>query len=80
MTLSSFPPAPAGKVYRVWMARSGRWTAIGTAVPDGEGRARLIAENPAVAALPDTIEIRLESPVPGASPAGSEIVRWRKAE
>ena len=66
VTLSSFPPAPAGKVYRVWIARSGRWTAIGTAVPDGEGRARLIAETRAVAALPDAIEIRLESSVPEA--------------
>jgi hypothetical protein len=80
VTFSSFPPAPAGKVYRVWMARFGRWTAIGTAVPDGEGRARLIAESPAIAAPPDAIEIRLEAPLAGSSPTGSEIVRWRRAE
>ncbi|MDQ6894178.1 MAG: sigma-70 family RNA polymerase sigma factor [Acidobacteriota bacterium] len=80
VTFSSFPHAPAGKVYRLWMARSGHWTPIGTAVPDADGRARLIAENPVLAELPDAIEIRLEGPVPGASPAGSEIVRWRRAE
>jgi hypothetical protein len=70
VTLSHFPPAPAGETYQAWARHGATWMSLGTAEPDATGGARLIPEDPALAALPDALEVTLEprggSPAPGA--------------
>lgn len=77
VTFSNFAPAPAGKIYQAWVLANGRWVSIGTARPDANGRARLIAEGSVFAARPQEVEVTLE-PVGGSpSPAGPVVVAWR---
>lgn len=73
VTLSNFPPAPAGRLYRVWIDSAGRWTSVASGMPGPDGRARLIAEGPLLEARPDRIEVRLESAVEG-TPRGGSLV------
>jgi RNA polymerase sigma factor (sigma-70 family) len=75
MTFSAFPPPPAGQVYQAWARHGATWTSLGTASPEA-GSARLIAESPALATLPDALEVTLE-PRPGsAAPSGRVVVAW----
>ena len=53
ITCSSFPPLAAGDVYQVWVRHAAIWTSLGTVAPDAAGSARLIAEAPVLAILPD---------------------------
>src|SRR5881275_2312586 len=53
ITFSQFPPAPAGQTYQTWVRHGVTWTSLGTVEPEAGGSARLIAEDPALAALPD---------------------------
>ncbi|HEY3173131.1 MAG TPA: sigma-70 family RNA polymerase sigma factor [Thermoanaerobaculia bacterium] len=77
VTLSNFAPAPAGKIYQAWVLANRRWVSIGTARPDANGRARLIAEGSIFGARPQEVDVTLE-PVGGSpSPAGSVVVAWR---
>jgi len=76
VTLSQFPPAPAGEAYQVWVRHGAAWTSLGTVEPDAGGSARLIAENPALAALPDGLEVTLEPRSGSATPGGRVIVAW----
>lgn len=70
VTLSNFPPAPDGFVYQAWARRGARWISLGTAAPDREGRARLIAEHAALAEPPDEIRVTLEKAGGSLAPAG----------
>jgi RNA polymerase sigma factor (sigma-70 family) len=75
MTFSHFPPAPAGQIYQAWVRRAGTWISLGTARPDATGAARLIAEGPAFAALPEAAEVTLEPAGGSATPTGPVVVR-----
>jgi RNA polymerase sigma-70 factor (ECF subfamily) len=77
ITLSNFPPAPAGRAYQAWALHGGRSTSLGLARPDAAGRARLIAEGPALAARPEALEVTLEPEAGSASPAGPVVIAWR---
>ena len=46
--------------YQAWVRHGDRWTSLGTFAPRPDGSARLIAENPALAAPPDALEITAE--------------------
>ena len=75
VTFSEFPPAPAGQIYQAWARHGATWTSLGTALP-GAGGARLIAESPALAALPDALEVTLEPRTGSAAPSGPVVVTW----
>lgn len=76
LTLSKFPPAPPGETYSAWALEGGRWFLLGQPLPDAAGKARLIAEGPALRARPEAIEVTRESGRPAAAPAGPVVVRW----
>src|SRR5712692_5773990 len=75
VTFSQFPPAPAGRIYQAWARHGATWTSLGTVLPE-TGGARLIAESPALAALPDALEVTLEPRTASAAPSGPVIVAW----
>jgi RNA polymerase sigma-70 factor (ECF subfamily) len=75
MTFSEFPPAPAGRVYQAWARHGTTWTSLGTILPQA-GSARLIAESPVLAALPDALEVTLEPRAGSAAPSGRVVVAW----
>jgi len=76
VTCSSFPPPASGRTYQAWVRHGTTWTSLGTVEPDADGSARLIAENAALAALPDGVQVTLEPR--GGSPArsGAVVVEW----
>lgn len=76
VTLSSFAPAPAGRVYQVWVRHGAAWTSLGTAVPDAAGHALLIAEGAVLSNRPDEIRVTLEPERGNAAPTGSPVVAW----
>jgi RNA polymerase sigma-70 factor (ECF subfamily) len=76
VTLSSFPPAPAGRAYQIWVLHRGVWTSLGTVVPNADGSARTIAEGPALAAMPDAVEITIEPTDGSVAPNGPVMARW----
>ena len=80
LTLSHLPPAPRGYEYRAWASHGGRWTLLGRAQLDNDGRSLIIAEGPELATPPDQLQVTLE-PVgnhadAGAAPIGPPVVRW----
>jgi RNA polymerase sigma factor (sigma-70 family) len=76
VTFSNFPPAPAGQIYQAWARHGARWTSLGTVEPDAGGTARLIAEDPMLAALPDGLQVTLEPRTENAAPTGPVVVAW----
>jgi len=76
VTFSNFAPAPAGRVYRVWTRFGDTWTALGTAVPDAAGRARVIAEGDVFSNRPDEVRVTLETERGSATPSGPPVVSW----
>ena len=48
----------------------------GTVRPDGDGSARLIAESPALVALPDALEVTVEPGSGSTGPSGPVVVAW----
>ena len=74
ITFSHFPEAPVGFVYQAWVRHGDRWISLGTATPDREGHARLIAEDPALAAPPDAIRVTLEKSGGSLEPTGRDVI------
>ena len=79
VTFSHFPRTPAGQIYQAWVRHQGVWTSLGTAQPDASGNARLIAEGPALAVLPDAIQVTQEPIGGSAAPSGPVVVTWPSA-
>jgi hypothetical protein len=64
----------------VWQHAShqGRWTLLGRAALEDEGRSLIIAEGPALRTLPEQVAVTLE-PIDhraGAAPSGPQVVVW----
>jgi hypothetical protein len=76
MTFTAFPPAPEGKVYRVWLGRSGRWTLLETVRPDALGRDWLILEGPYLTSTPEALRVTLEPAGAKGGPTGPVVVAW----
>jgi RNA polymerase sigma-70 factor, ECF subfamily len=76
LTVSNLAPAPEGKVYRAWAGYEGQWIALGSVHPDASGADRLIAENPALATPPDTVEVTLETSDTASAPTGPVVISW----
>jgi len=76
LSLSNFAPAPAGQVYQAWLRHEEVWISLGTAVPGSDGKARIVAEGPALAEPPEAVQVTIE-PAPGsAAPRGPLAVAW----
>jgi RNA polymerase sigma-70 factor (ECF subfamily) len=80
LTLSYLEPAPMGFEYRAWASHGGRWTFLGRAPLDTDGRGLIIAEGRELSTLPDRVLVTLE-PIArrieaGAAPTGHPVIRW----
>ena len=73
VTLSNFAPAPAGRVYRVWVRRGDAWTALGAGIPDASGHARILGEGDVYSSRPDEVRVTLEPERGGAAPSGPPV-------
>jgi RNA polymerase sigma-70 factor (ECF subfamily) len=76
VTFSHFPAAGPGEVDRAWALAGSRWILLGEATPDASGRARRIAEDPALAETPGRLVVTRETGPAGAAPAGRTMVSW----
>jgi len=80
LTLSYLAPAPQGYEYRAWASHGGRWTLLGRAQLDNDGRSLIIAEGPELATPPDQLQVTLEPignrALAGAAPTRPPIVCW----
>jgi RNA polymerase sigma-70 factor (ECF subfamily) len=76
VTLSSFPPLATDETYQVWVRHGSVWTSIGTVRADAAGSARLIAEAPVLAALPEAVVVTIESAAGSAAPSHRLVVSW----
>jgi len=78
LSLSKLAPTPAGQVYQAWLRYQGAWVSLGAAVPDIDGRARIVAQGPALAAPAEALQVTIE-PAPGsAAPSGPLVIAWPK--
>ena len=78
VALHSFPPAPTGKSYQVWIRQHGRWIRAGAVRPDALGNSLLIGEGPSFNELPEAIEVTVEPLAAGSIPSGPVVVQWSK--
>src|SRR5438876_5896831 len=76
VTLSKFPAPSPGETYQAWAHRGTTWISLGTARPDADGSARLIAEAPALATLPDAVTVTVEPRGGSSAPGGRVVVAW----
>ncbi|MBI3770396.1 MAG: sigma-70 family RNA polymerase sigma factor [Deltaproteobacteria bacterium] len=76
VTLSHFPPAPAGHTYQIWVRQHDVWTSLGTLAPDPDGSARRIVERAELATLPEAVAITSEPGSGSATPTRPTVVAW----
>ena len=76
LTLSHFPPPPAGHAYQAWALRHGTWISLGTLAPDTQGAARRVIARAELAELPEAVEITSEPAAGSAVPSGPIVVAW----
>jgi len=78
LSLSKLPPTPAGQVYQAWLRREGAWVSLGVAEPDADGKARIVAQGPALAGRPEALKVTVEPAGSSAVPSGRLVVAWPK--
>jgi RNA polymerase sigma-70 factor (ECF subfamily) len=78
LTLSHFPPAPEGFVYQAWSRGPAGWRSFGTALPDANGHARVIAEGDSVHWPVVELEITREPAGGSAAPFGPMVAAFPK--
>jgi len=76
VTFSNFRALSPGETYQAWARRGPVWVSLGTAQPDAGGSARIIAEAPALAALPDAITVTVEPRGGSVAPSERVVVAW----
>lgn len=76
LALHLFPKAEPGTVYQGWVRLAGRWVSVGTAVPDGEGNAVIVAEDAVFGHEPEAVLVTREPSGGSRGPGGAVIVRW----
>ena len=76
LSLSHLPAPPPGFVYQAWLQHEGVWHSLGTALPDADGKARIVAEQDAVAFAPDALRVTLEPESGSKAPLGRAILTW----
>ncbi len=76
LALHNFSPASQGQTYQGWVLHLGKWISLGTVLPDANGNAVLIAENPGLAVAPEAIEVTLEPAGGNPAPTGPVVITW----
>lgn len=77
LTLSHFPPPPAGTRLVLWLEAGSGWTAVPLSAPDAQGAALQILEVPGLdRAWPTALRITAERGS-GPAPTGAALVAWR---
>ncbi len=76
LALHNFPKAPEGKIYQGWVLYQGRWISLGTVLPDANGNAVLIAQDPGLAAAPEAIQVTVEPADGSPIPTGPVEITW----
>jgi len=76
IALHDLPALPAGKVYQAWIMRGVAWVSVGSATPGADGNAIIVAESPAVASLPEAIQVTEEPAGGSAAPSGPVIIQY----
>jgi RNA polymerase sigma-70 factor (ECF subfamily) len=76
LTLSHFPPLPAGRAYQAWALQGGTWISLGTLAPDEDGAARQVVERAELATLPQAVEVTSEPATGSTAPTGPVVVAW----
>ena len=76
LTAEGLPAPSDGKTYQAWVRQGDQWTSLGTFMPDADGTARVIAENSALAGLPNAVEITVESAGGSQTPSDTVVLRW----
>ena len=78
LLLHLFPKAEAGTVYQGWARLNGRWTSVGTALPDAEGNAVIVAEGSDFAFEPEAVVVTREPWMGSRTPRGPVIVSFSR--
>jgi RNA polymerase sigma-70 factor, ECF subfamily len=76
LTGEALPTLPAGQTYQAWARHGQTWTSLGTFMPDANGNARLIAEDPALSTAPDSVVVSIERTAGSATPTGAVVLAW----
>ncbi len=76
LALHNFAAASQGKTYQGWVLHQGKWISLGTVLPDVNGNAVLIADNPGLAAAPEAIQVTLELVGGSSIPTGPVVITW----
>jgi RNA polymerase sigma factor (sigma-70 family) len=76
LSLSHLPAPPSGFVYQAWLLHDGAWISLGTALPDVDGKARIVAEDDAIAFPPEALRLTLEPKSGSATPLGRTVLAW----
>ncbi|HEX8967982.1 MAG TPA: sigma-70 family RNA polymerase sigma factor [Chloroflexota bacterium] len=76
LTAELLPEPAAGSTYQAWARNGQRWTSLGTLLPNPDGSALLIAENPDLGTQPDSVEITLEPSGGSVAPTGTVVLAW----
>jgi len=76
LALHLFPKAAAGMTFQGWAKIDGRWVSLGTAVPDSEGNAVLVAEQMLLVTEPEAVEVTMEPWGGSDQPRGQVLIRW----
>lgn len=79
LSVEALPVPQAGLTYQAWARHGALWTSLGEFMPGPDGTARLIAENAALAAPPDEVEITLEPSSNAQAPGGQVVLAWPAA-
>jgi len=76
LSLSYFPPTPAGEVYQGWVRHRGTWRSLGIAHLDASGHAVVITEGAELDEPPEAVQVTLEPAAGSSTPTGPVIIAW----
>jgi len=79
ITLHNLDPLPPATTYQAWVLSGGVWVSVGKATPGADGNALIIAENQALAKLPEAVEVTVERAGGATAPSGPLIIQYRAA-
>ncbi|MEO7110841.1 MAG: sigma-70 family RNA polymerase sigma factor [Polyangiaceae bacterium] len=75
LTATMLPALAAGNEYDAWLRQGEHWILLGTLQPREDGRALLVADDPALETAPDEVRVTSESHA-GPAPSGSIVIAW----
>jgi RNA polymerase sigma-70 factor (ECF subfamily) len=79
LTVEHLPAAGSGQTYQAWVRHGQTWTSLGTFTVQADGAARLIAEDAALAVLPDRVVVTVEPSGGSSAPGPNVLLTWPAA-